>query len=413
VLTIQPARRRRAGTGRLAGAGKLGIALAGGGPLGAFYELGALHALGEAIEGRKLTDFDVYIGVSSGSLIAAGLANGFDTTSMGSTFIHDESTLVPFSPQMLLQPAIGEYACRLAMLPQALLDAVRQYAREPLQSLWPTLFGAIARVAPTALFDNGPLERYLHQLFTTRGHTDDFRKLRAQLCIVATNLNTGNTTVFGNARHDDIPISRAVVASAALPGLYPAVKINGQHYVDGALIRTVHASLALEAGCGLLICINPLVPFDSSRARNRRHANLVDAGLPIILAQTFRALIHSRMHVGMARYGRHFPYADVVLLEPERNDERIFFTNVFRYTGRHKLVEHAYQCTRRDLLAQADALTPLLEKQGLSLNEKRLKDRKRTFATGAHERTARARQATRALHAALGRLDSFLSAGPA
>jgi len=48
VLTIQPARRHRAGTGKLA------IALAGGGPLGAFYELGALHALGECVEGREL-----------------------------------------------------------------------------------------------------------------------------------------------------------------------------------------------------------------------------------------------------------------------------------------------------------------------------------------------------------------------
>jgi predicted acylesterase/phospholipase RssA len=404
VLTIQPARRRRAGTGKLA------LALAGGGPLGAFYELGALHALAECIEGRELTDFDVYVGVSSGSLVAAGLANGFDTTSLGSTFIHDESTLIPFAPQMLLQPAIGEYARWLAMLPQALLDAARQYAREPLQSGWPTLIRPIARVVPTALFDNRPLERYLHRLFSSRGHTDDFRKLRSRLYVVATNLNTGNTVVFGDTQHDRVPISRAVVASAALPGLYPAVTINRRQYVDGALIRTVHASLALEAGCDLLICINPLVPFDASRARDHRHTNLADAGLPTILAQTFRALIHSRMHVGMSRYGLHFPYADTLLLEPERNDERLFFTNVFRYTGRHRLVEHAYQCTRRDLLAHADALGPLLERRGLSLNEKRLRDRSRTFATAAQERTTKARQTVHTLNATLNRLDSFLSA---
>jgi predicted acylesterase/phospholipase RssA len=404
VLTVQPARRNRAGTGKLA------IALAGGGPLGAFYELGALHALSEGIEGRELTDFDVYVGVSSGSLVAAGLANGIDTTSMGSTFIHDESTLVPFSPQMLLQPAIGEYARWLAMLPQALLDAARQYLKEPIQSGWPSLIGPIARVVPTALFDNAPLERYLHKLFTSRGHTDDFRKLRARLYVVATNLNTGNTLVFGGRGHQRVPISRAVVASAALPGLYPSVKINGHYYVDGALIRTVHASLALEAGCDLLICINPLVPFDASHARDHRHSNLAHNGLPTILSQTFRALIHSRMHVGMSRYGLHFPYADILLLEPERDDAQLFFTNVFRYTGRHRLVEHAYQCTRRDLLAQAETLAPLLARRGLQLNERRLKDRKRTFATAARERSARARQTTRRLTAALSRLDLLLAA---
>src|SRR6185312_16596671 len=120
------------------------------------------------------------------------------------------------------------------------------------------------------------------------------------------------------------------------------------------------------AGCDLLICINPLVPFDASQSRDHRRSNLADNGLPAILSHTFRALIYSRMHVGMARYGLHFPYADVLLLEPDRGDERLFFTNVFRYTGRHRLVEHAYQCTRCDLLAHADALGPLLERRGLS-----------------------------------------------
>src|SRR5579863_1235172 len=98
MLTLTPARRRRAGSG------KLGIALAGGGPLGSFYELGVLHALAEGIIGRKLTDFDVYVGVSSGSFVAAGLANGFDTVDMGSMFIEDDpSTLLQLSPGILLQ----------------------------------------------------------------------------------------------------------------------------------------------------------------------------------------------------------------------------------------------------------------------------------------------------------------------
>ena len=107
MLTIEPAARRRAGRAKLA------IALAGGGPLGFYYELGALHALSEAIEGRELTEYDVYVGVSSGSLIAAALASGFDTAAMCAMFLYDESILVPFSPAILLRPAFGEYARRL------------------------------------------------------------------------------------------------------------------------------------------------------------------------------------------------------------------------------------------------------------------------------------------------------------
>jgi len=404
MLTLTPARGRRAGSG------KLGIALAGGGPLGSFYELGALRALEEAIVGRKLTDFDVYVGVSSGSYVAAGLANGFDTEAMGAMFIEDDSTLLPLSPGILLQPAVGEYLRRLRLLPMALASIARQYARAPLRSIWPAAIGALAKILPTALFDNKPPERYLRALFGSSGHTDDFRKLRSHLYVVATNLNTGQSVALGDSNHDHVPISRAIVASAALPGLYSAVTIDGQPFVDGALIRTMHASLALEAGCDLVICINPLVPFDASRATGGRHANLADEGLPAILGQTFRALIHSRMQLGMAGYRSRFPHATTILLEPDRDDERLFFTNVFRYSGRQLLANHAYQETRRDLLAQADALTAVLSRCGLRLDTERLRDPHRTFSTAAKERTTHARQTFKRLEGVLDRVESMVSA---
>ncbi len=167
--------------------------------MGAFYEIGALHALSEAIEGRELTEFDVYVGVSSGSLVAAGLANGFDTTALGSMFVNDESVLFPFSPAMLLQPALDEYVRRLAQIPEVLMDIARQYAREPLGRDWSAGIGSLGRLAPTAFFDNRPLQRHLHSVFTSEGHTDDFRKLRSQLYVVATNLNTGESVNFGGS----------------------------------------------------------------------------------------------------------------------------------------------------------------------------------------------------------------------
>jgi len=402
MLTIEPALTRSAGMG------KLGLALAGGGPLGAFYELGALHAVSEALVGRELTEFDVYVGVSSGSLVAAGLANGFDTTAMGTTFILDEGTLVPFAPELLLQPAIGIYADRLARLPAELRSALRQYARAPLNGAWPPLLRSIARLAPTAAFANAPLQKYLHALFTTAGHTDDFRKLHKQLYVVATRLSTGESVAFGDKRHDQVPISKAVMASTALPGLYAAVEINGHHYVDGALLRTMHASLALEQGCNLVVCVNPLVPFDASHAKGRRYRSFVDEGLPTILSQTFRAMIRSRMQVGMANYRERYPNSDTILLEPDRHDETLFFTNVFRYSGRRKLVEHAYQKTRRDLLEQAPRLGPLLRRRHLELDTDILRRRGRTFASAAQERARHARRVVRRLQKVLGRLDGLL-----
>ena len=50
--------------------------MAGGGPVGAVYELGALRALEESVDGLRLHHLDVYVGVSAGAFVAASLANG-------------------------------------------------------------------------------------------------------------------------------------------------------------------------------------------------------------------------------------------------------------------------------------------------------------------------------------------------
>jgi predicted acylesterase/phospholipase RssA len=403
VLIVEPASQPRPGR-------RIGVALAGGGPAGAFYEIGALHALSEALIGRDLTKLDVYVGVSSGALIAAALANGFDTTNIGSTYLDTDTSELGFSPQLLLQPAVGEYLTRLIAAPQAFAHALHQFASDQRYDAWSAILGSAGRLLPTALFDNRPFERHLRALFTTHGATNDFRKLHAPLYVVATLLDTGAPVVFGEGAFRHVPISRAVAASSALPGLFPPVQIGGRSYVDGALVRTMHASLALDAGCNLVICINPLVPFDASKARRGRYGSVAAAGLPAILSQTFRTLIHSRMQVGMASYRDRFPGADQLLLEPDAGDERMFFTNVFRYSGRHRLIEYAYQRTRRDLLTQANTLRPLLERHGLQLNLRLLRMRRRSFLSAQQLRLTRARKAIPGLWSALDRLERTLPA---
>ena len=108
-----------------------GVALAGGGPLGAIYEIGALLALGEALRGLDLTGCGVYVGVSSGAFIAAGLANGLSPKSMHRMFIESDAADDPFEPDLLLRPALGEYANRLASLPQLAWPSPRASISSP------------------------------------------------------------------------------------------------------------------------------------------------------------------------------------------------------------------------------------------------------------------------------------------
>jgi predicted acylesterase/phospholipase RssA len=350
---------------------KTGLAIAGGGPVGAIYELGTLRALDESIDGLELHELDIYVGVSSGAFIAASLANRITTAEMCRIFMGQKHASLKFEPERFLHPAYREYFQRAARLPSILADALLNLIRHPNGSGISQLIGELGKVVPSGFFDNETIHDFLEQTFKATGHGNQFDDLECQLYIVAVDLDSGAAVRFGSEAHRDVSISRAVQASAALPGLYPPVEINGNFYVDGALRRTLHASVALDEGVDLLIGVNPLVPFDGSTSSGNDHTpaqKLTRGGLPLILAQTFRAIIQSRMEAGFKKYYSSHPFADLVLAEPNRDDEKIFFTNIFSYASRRALCEHAFQATRQDLLARQKELKPILEKRGMSLN---------------------------------------------
>ena len=391
------------------------VALAGGGPLGAIYEIGALVALDEALPDLDLADCGIYVGVSSGSFIAAGLANGLTPQAMYRMFIATEAADDPFEPELLMRPALAEYGRRLAALPELFVSAARSYLEAPLSHGFFESFQRLTRAIPAGLFDNAGIGAYLSALFAEPGRTDDFRKLRHRLFVVATDLDTGEAVAFGGPGRDEVPISEAVKASAALPGLFPPARIGGRHYVDGALIKTLHASVALKEGAELVICVNPLVPFDAELAAGRDGAApglLVEGGLPVLLAQTFRSIIYSRMQVGMGRYRKEFPDADVVLFEPSRDDVEMFFTNVFSYADRERLSEHAYQRTRAELRRRHDELAPVFARHGIAIDQGALSDEGRSLAKCAGGRVrSRGRgllRTTNRLNATLDRLEGLL-----
>lgn len=368
----------------------IGLACAGGVIEGAVYEVGALCALDEAVEGIDLHDLDMYVGVSSGALVAAMLANGVSAWELSRGIVSesaDES--LNLEPEVLFRPAVTEYAGRLQRLPGTVLSSLRYYLLNPGDLSLVGLLATFGSVVPTGLFTNAPLERFLAKAFSSGGRTNDFRKLAATLFVVTMDLDSAEVTVFGESGRNEHPISLAIQASTALPGLYTPVEINGRHYIDGVARRTVHASVALDAGADLLFCINPIVPIHVqleghanrllSGQNTRDGQSLADRGLPSVLSQTFRAIVDSRKRTGFKKYEHTHPDADIILIEPECEDTSMFFSNIFSFRKRHEVCEHAYQATRQHLLARAAEIEPVLERHGLSLQREILKDEARTL----------------------------------
>ncbi len=381
MLLIQPAQQPRKTQSRI------GLAIAGGGPIGGMYELGALRALDDAVEGLDLTRLEVYVGVSSGAFLAAGLANRMTTEEMCRIFITGKDDRLRFRPASFLRPALPELMSRAAGLPALLTGWGRDLLNGRRSARLGDALMRFSVLIPPGLFDNAGIEHFLRDVFTVRGRTNDFREIQPPLYVVAVDINSGEAVRFGGEDWNDIPISRAVTASAAMPGLYPPVEIRGRHFVDGALRRTMHASVALEHGVDLLIGLNPLVPFDAGATDGgARKTNLVDGGMPVILSQTFRTLLQSRAQVGIGRYAQQFPATDQIFLEPNADDRRTFFTNVFSFSSRFAVCQHAYRATLDDLRKRSADLGPLFARHGLKLSTKVVDDAQRTLLGSLHER---------------------------
>lgn len=363
------------GRARSVGRGRdgIGIALAGGGFLGAAYELGALAALAESVDGLDLNRLDVYVGVSAGSFIAAGLANGKTPHQMVRMFVEDAEPAL--DPATLLRPSAKLWERALRLAPEIAHQAIEAGLSEGLRGapavLWQTL-ERVARLLPPGLLDVGPAERMLRKIFSEPGRSDDFRRLGTVLRIVASDIDSGKAVAFGAPGFDDVPISRAVIASSALPGLFPPVKIGGRYYVDGVLNKTLHASVALDHGVRLLLCVNPLVPFTSGPGRPA--GAIANSSLPVILSQSLRTAIRSRMTVGLEKYRITHPQARIVTFEPRSDDAGVFLTRIFTVASRRRICELAYQQTRADLLAGHDRYAQAFAPSGLSLRREVLAD---------------------------------------
>jgi hypothetical protein len=337
---------------------------------------------------------------------------------MSRLFIEGQRSSDRFDPAILLKPALDEYWRRIASLPPLALHACWSYVTGPGGAM--ASLERLGRAIPTGIFSSAEVERYLTRIFGQPGRTNDFRQLRHKLYLVATDLDTGESVAFGDEHTRHVPISRAVQASAALPGLFPPVEIEGRYFVDGALRKTLHASVALDHGIDLMICLNPLVPYDSRpthRARDREHrlGKLVEGGLPVVLAQTFRSIIQSRLDTGMERYKVAYPDAEIVLFQPNRSDADMFFTNLFSYASRRRLCEHAYQKTRQELWERRHDLGPRLARHGITIDTTVLRDSSLTLVKSVRRKRAAwldldSASATRELAHTLDDLERYLRA---
>ncbi len=341
--------------------------LAGGGITGAVYEVGALRAINDALRGLTVNDFDIYVGTSAGALICALIANQLTPEEIIQTLDNRHPEIGGFGVGDLFQADIPEYLRGLLNLPRTLWNLGLASLTHPLNLALSDVLWELAELLPSGLYDSNALERYVRRVLEMPSRHNRFDFLDKQLYIVATELDSGNRAIFGQGGKGIVPISRAVAASSAVPVLYRPVRIFDKDYVDGGLHGTASLDLAIEAGAKLVICINSMVPLNAARAFPEQHY-MRKHGIQAIVNQTVRTLLHSTLRYHIKNLKVKYPDVDIILIQPEWNDERMFSHNPMYFSSRLLLAEHGFSTVTNGLIENFDYYQQVLARHDIELH---------------------------------------------
>jgi predicted acylesterase/phospholipase RssA len=389
--------RAKAGTARSTGASarrggrrrasRTALVLGGGGFTGAVYEIGALRALDLLSVNRSVNQFDVYVGTSAGALIASLAANGVTPEQM--MRVVDAQIPQPFREidlRMLLRPNYREYLSKGLKLPLHVAGMLRSLAGGIGSLSTVDIAMALADALPSGLYTGAGIEEYLRTVLSDPDRTDDFRLLQNELFLVATDLDTCERVVLGGDGWDDVPISSAVRASTALPMVYKPHTVKDRELVDGGIVSTTNLDVAVEAGAELIVVVNPLVPFVNDFTKEiptlfgTRRRRVSDMGFPKIGYQTFKLLAYQRLHEMAQLWRERYPGVDIVLIEPDPDDELMFQTNVLNYASRIDVARHGFQSVTVNLANEYESLREICARHGIEISATRVRKVVRHFS---------------------------------
>ena len=343
--------------------GKRAVVLVGGGITGAMYEFGCLRALDDYFGGEfSSLDFDIYIGTSAGAVVGTLLANGVSPAFVMDVIATSQQHPLNFRHEdifrfdwVTIRRQIGQ---TIRMLPAV----YRYYRRHKTPFSLQSLLGLLQENLPSGLFSMREYIRYLDSLIKQMDLHGEFRDLKKELYIPAINLDRAMRTVFGDEGARDVPISRAIAASSALPFYFEPVSIDGVDYVDGGTAPLAHVDIAINKGADRVLVLNPIVPIHNDQSRvcittfSGATARIAEKGISYVWDQAARINSHEKLELILARLRVSHPWSKIVLLEPTPHDTMLFAQHILSYASRVQILDYGYRTTKAFLAQRGEEM---------------------------------------------------------
>lgn len=328
---------------------RVALCLPGGGAPGAMFQIGAIAALEDHLEGFSSDRFDVYVGTSSGATVAAALAAGRKVQRIYRSFLDPADDYFPLERRHILRMDLGEWRRTVQTSLVALGQGSRSLLSKKLAPSPAALWEELARVydsMPAGLLSLDGYERFLVENFAKRQVPNVFSSMPRALRIIAHDLDSGEPVTFGEPGFDHVSVSRACIASMATPPLFSPVRIGDSHYINPAPAQRSHVDVASEFGANVIVVVNALVPLRVNGVPTGHgvRSSVRDKGAMWVSNQANRIKLHHQMCAAVRRI-RSATNVNVMVVEPDPTDGQLFMHNSASFATRRGILESAYRYT--------------------------------------------------------------------
>jgi NTE family protein len=291
---------------------RVALILTGGGARAA-YQVGVLKAIAEFLPRNAHCPFAIICGTSAGALNAATLAVNAGNFRKGVQYL--TNTWKNFhANQVYRTDVIGVFNNSMLWLAGVILNMI-----------------GINRLAKVSLLDNSPLVELLERMLPCEKIQESIDAgLLHALSITASGYGSGQSVTFFQGVKQLVPWRRKgrvgiatqieikhLLASSALPFIFPATQINREYFGDGSMRQIAPISPALHLGATRVLIIGVSVngnPEQADRAAIGAYPSLAS-----IAGHTLNSIFLDSMEVDMERLRK---INDLVAIMPEEMRDR-------------------------------------------------------------------------------------------